>query len=135
MIVVLDTNVLVSGIFYSGPPSTILRAWRQRKLRLALTPPMLEEYSQVAVRLGQRFPDVDITPIIELIAVESDMYAPASLEHQICADPDDDMFVAAAVAAEAEAIVSGDKHLLDVSGYQGILVLTPRGFVERFLKD
>jgi putative PIN family toxin of toxin-antitoxin system len=134
VIVVLDTNVLVSGILYSGPPSLILRAWRQGRLRLALTPPVLQEYAEVATRLGERFPEVDIMPIIHLVAVASDMYAPASLEHQVSADADDDMFVAAAIAAAADAIVSGDKHLLDVSGYKGIPVLTPRSFVERFLK-
>ncbi len=133
--IVLATNVLVSGIFFSGPPSAILRGWRQGRFRLCLTPPVLQEYAGVAARLGRRFPEVDITPLIEVIAVESVMHAPAPLERQVCADPEDDMFVAAAIAAGAEVIVSGDRHLLDVSGYQGILVLTPRGFVERFLKD
>jgi len=134
MIVVLDTNVLVSGIFYSGPPSTILRAWRDGKLELALTPDVLEEYAEVAARLGERFPDVDITPLIELVALESHMHTPARLKQQVCADAEDDVFVAAAIAGGAEVIVSGDKHLLDISEYEGILVLTPRSFVDRFLK-
>ena len=55
------------------------------------------------------------------------------LEGQVCADPDDDKFLACALASGARIIVSGDKHLVDVSGYRGIEVLRPRAFVDRYL--
>ena len=135
MKVVLDTNVLVSGIFYSGPPSAILRAWEQRKFRLVLTLPIFEEYKEVAVRLGKHFPAIDITRLMDLIIVESDLCSPVALAHPVCADPKDDKFIAAAISGKAEVIVSGDKHLLKVSGYHGISVLTPRVFIERLIKD
>lgn len=134
MKIVLDTNVLASGIFFSGPPSEILDAWRHGALRLVVTPPILEEYSDVARRIAERFPTVDISQLIDLVIVESEMCAPASLANQVCSDATDDKFLAAAVSGGAEAIVSGDRHLLDVSGFQGISVLTPRVFVETVLK-
>jgi putative PIN family toxin of toxin-antitoxin system len=133
--VVLDTNVLVSGIFYSGPPAAILRAWKQGKFRVVLTPPILEEYKDVAVRLGEHFPAIDITRIIDLVLVESELCSPVELAHPVCADPKDDKFIAAAISGKADVIVSGDKHLLKVSGYHGISILTPRVFVARILKD
>ena len=49
--------------------------------------------------------------------------------------PDDDKFIAAAIDTRTKIIVSGDKHLLRVSGYQGVSVLTPRQFVVRYLRD
>jgi predicted nucleic acid-binding protein len=55
------------------------------------------------------------------------------LEGQVCADPDDDKCLACALASGAGIIVSGDKHLVDVSGYRGIEVLRPRAFVDRYL--
>ena len=135
MKVVLDTNVLVSGIFYSGPPSAILRAWEQHKFRLVLTPPISDEYKDVTVRLGEHFPAIDITRIIDLVIVESELCSPVALAHPVCADPKGDKFIAAAISGKADVIVSGDKHLLKVSGYHGISVLTPRNFMDSFLKD
>lgn len=61
MRVVLDTNVLISGIFFSGPPFKILEAWRDRRLALVVSPEILEEYYRVGENLGSRYSDVDIT--------------------------------------------------------------------------
>lgn len=135
MKVVLDTNVLVSGIFYSGPPSVILRAWKQGKFRLVTTLLILEEYRAIATRLGERFPGIDIIRIIDLVLVESELCRPVSLAHPVCEDPNDDKFIAAAISGKANIIVSGDKHLLRITGYHGIRVVTPREFIERFIKS
>lgn len=59
--------------------------------------------------------------------------APA-LPHQVCEDPDDDRFLACALASECKVIISGDKHLLKLLGYRSIVVLTPRMFIEQYLK-
>ena len=48
-------------------------------------------------------------------------------------DPADDKFFACALAADCRVIVSGDKRVLAASGYEGIEVLRPRGFVEEYL--
>ncbi|MBA3558208.1 MAG: PIN domain-containing protein [Gemmatimonadaceae bacterium] len=53
----------------------------------------------------------------------------------VSADPDDDKFLACAVASRTPVIVSGDKHLLRVSGWGGIEVLTPRQVIERYRID
>jgi len=47
--VVLDTNVFVSGVFFSGPPHQILQAWRGGKLQLVISPENFDEYSRVGV--------------------------------------------------------------------------------------
>lgn len=51
----------------------------------------------------------------------------------VCDDPDDDKFFACAIAGGADLIISGDKHLLKMSGYQGIKVVRPRQFVDEIL--
>jgi len=61
--------------------------------------------------------------------------APEHLPEQVCSDPDDDKFLACAVAAGMTIIVSGDRKLRAVSGWNGIDVLTPRQFVERYLAE
>jgi predicted nucleic acid-binding protein len=57
------------------------------------------------------------------------MVQPDALDVEVCVDPDDDKFIAYALACGAKLIVSGDKHLLDVTGYRGIEVLKPRTFI------
>lgn len=61
------------------------------------------------------------------------MVKPDALDDGMCADPDDDKFIACALAAGTKLIVSGDKHLLDVNGYRGIEVLKPRTLIDRHL--
>ena len=56
------------------------------------------------------------------------------LAESMCDDPDDDKFLACAIASRTKLISSGDKHLLDVSGYHGITVLKPRTFVDKYLE-
>ncbi len=73
MRIVLDTNVFVSGIFFTGPPHHILRAWRDGKVHLVISPEILEEYSRVAEVLSEKFPSIDLSPILELVTVNSDM--------------------------------------------------------------
>jgi putative PIN family toxin of toxin-antitoxin system len=133
MKIVLDTNVLVSGIFFSGPPADILRAWSRGKFRLVLSPEILDEYTRVSTELADKFPDIDIRRILDLVVVRSEVCSPAALPQQVCEDPHDDKFFAAALDRRAKIIISGDKHLLRVSGYQGVSVLTPRQFLAQHL--
>jgi len=133
MKIVLDTNVLVSGIFFSGPPADILLAWSRGKFRLVLSPEILDEYTRVSTELADKFPDIDIRRILDLVVVRSEVCSPAALPQQVCEDPHDDKFFAAALDSRAKIIISGDKHLLRISGYQGVSVLTPRQFLAQHL--
>ncbi len=130
----LDTNVVVSGIFFSGPPREILRSWSRGKIRLLITPEIFEEYKRIAAELNQKYPSIEIRRILELILVGSELVIAAPLPRPICNDPDDDKFFDCAAAGRASIIVSGDKHLLNASGAHEISVVTPRYFKERYLK-
>jgi len=129
--IVLDTNVFISGIFFSGPPHRILQGWREGRIQLVLTPGIFEEYQRVAEVLHEKFPAVDLTRLLDLVVVEAEMCQAEPLLGAVSADPDDDKFIACALSSSCKLIVSGDKHLLDVNGYQGIEILKPRPFVER----
>jgi len=130
---ILDTNVLISGIFFSGIPYEILAAWRDRKIELIISPEILEEYRRVGEEMEIRFPGVEIAPFLELLAIEATMVSAMPLTDSVCTDPDDDKFLACAVASNAKVICSGDKALLKTTGYRGIEVLAPRSFADRFL--
>lgn len=66
MKVILDTNVFVSGVFFSGPPHEILEAWRHGRVRLVISPEILEEYRRVGEELAKGFSPVDLIPSLEL---------------------------------------------------------------------
>lgn len=131
MIVVLDTNVFVAGVFFSGPPAAILRAWRDGRITLVASPPIMDEYRRVMHELATQFPATDPGPPLELLAVHAHLVDAPSLPETVCTDPTDDMFLACAIAGDSRVIVSGDKALLRTSGYRGIEVLSPRAFLSR----
>jgi len=133
--VVLDTNALVSGIFFGGVPGKIVDAWTDDRVSLVLTPEILEEYSRVGSEMASRYPDGRqfFSAILDVLAVNSPIINAPPLPAPVSTDPDDDKFLAAAVASGVRLIVSGDKHLLKVSGWQEIEVMTPREFVNEHL--
>lgn len=135
MRVILDTNVFISGIFFTGPPFRILRAWREGILQLVLSPGILEEYQRVAEELAVQFPVIDWRPIIDFVTVNAMMVPDIELGEPVCKDPDDDKFIACALASKSNLIVSGDKNLLMVSGFKGVRVLKPREFVETYISS
>ena len=132
--VVMDTNVFVSGVFVNGPPYQILKAWQSGELELVVSQEILDEYRRVGEILGEEHPAVDLTPILNFVLEHAKLYKSVVLKEPVCEDPDDDKFFACALASGSEVIISGDKHLLKVSGYQGIQVLKPREFLDEYLE-
>ena len=133
MRIVLDTNVLISGLFFGGPPFKILEAWRDGQFELVVSPEILEEYYRVGDNLRSRYPEVDIKPVLEFVTINAEIVSPPDLDEPICVDPDDDKFFTCAIAGHCSVIISGNKHLLDKSGFNGISVQKPRDFVDKFL--
>lgn len=122
--VVVDTNVLVSGVFWTGAPHAIIQAWQKKAFRWLVSPEILQEYRRVMEDIALRHPGIRIGPIIELIGLNCEMVVAKPL-HGICSDPDDDKFIAAALAGRADYIVSGDKALLEVEMFRNIHILKP----------
>ncbi|RKZ01447.1 putative toxin-antitoxin system toxin component, PIN family [Candidatus Fermentibacteria bacterium] len=73
--------------------------------------------------------------ILSILTAGCRIVEPEIIENQICDDPDDDKFIAAALGGKANTIVSGDKHLLDVNGYSGIEIIKPAEFVKQYLSE
>ena len=133
MKIVLDTNVFVSGVFFAGPPNRILRAWRDGTIHLVLSSEILDEYTRVGEELANRYPGVELFPLLKLVAIHAQFVEPGPLQAPVCEDPDDDRFLECAAASGTSVIVSGDKHLLAVDGWRDIEVLRPRAFVDAYL--
>ncbi len=133
MRVVLDTNVLMSGVFFGGPPGRILLAWQQGQLSLLTSPEILEEYVAVGDRLRRAYPDVDPAAVLALIVHHAQLVEPRALDEQGCTDPDDDKFLACALGGGGKYVVSGDRALLAVRAYASVEVIRPRAFCDAVL--
>ena len=135
MRVVIDTNVIISGVFFSGVPYLILEAWRDGRLSIVTSPEILEEYRRVGETLHKEHPGIDVESFLSLLAVQSEIVVASALTEQVCEDKDDDKFIACALSGRCEIIISGDKLLRKVSGYRSVKVMTPREFLEEVLHN
>lgn len=135
MRIVLDTNVFISGVFFGGVPGRILEAWRDGRVQLVLSAEILEEYHRVGQLLGVQHPGVDLGPFLGLLMVHAEVVEAPVLPEGVSSDPDDDKFLACAIAAGVAVVVSGDKDLLDQSGWRGVRVVRPRQFANEFLSE
>jgi putative PIN family toxin of toxin-antitoxin system len=133
--IVLDTNVALSALLWGGPPRRVLEAARaQPGVQLYTSPALLEELADVLTRpsptkrlalIGKTARDVlaDYAAAMEVVTPEA--------VPRVVRDPDDDQVIAAAVAAQADVIVSGDADLLDLREYQGIAIVTAADAAQR----
>ncbi len=134
MRLVVDTNVIVSGVYFSGPPYDILDAWRRGRIGFVVSPEILDEYRRVGEQLATKFPGVQVEAFLDLVTLRSRIVNAPPLKERVCSDPDDDKFLACAIASGTKIICSGDKALLRATGYRGISVLNPKTFVFAHLK-
>lgn len=135
--IVLDTNILISGVIASGYSAAILDALRRNEISLVTSGHMLEEFIDVLARprIVRKYPHAaeNAEALLDFIRAFAIMVQGSPEANQISVDRDDDFVLACAEEAQADAIVSGDPHLLDLGFYKGIPILTPRDFVENYL--
>lgn len=126
MRVLLDTNVLISGILFRGLPRSLLERAIRGELDLVTSPVLLDELERVLTtrfhvpRELARLARGELETLAEVVAPDE---VPS-----VSRDPDDDEVLAAAVAGGAEAIVTGDRDLLVLRSHRGIPILTPAEF-------
>lgn len=135
MNVVLDTNTVISGLFWKGAPRQVLDLARSGVIFLFTSPELLAELADVLGRekFSKRLEQAQVTvdDLVYGYAALARTIRPTKIKPVILADPDDDQVLACAKAAKAEVITSGDSHLLDLKEYEGIQILT----VNQFLKQ
>ena len=138
MRLLLDTNLIVSGVISNGLPRQLLDAARAGQFELCTSEHLLAELQRVlgrakfANRLAGQAPEAIVADLRKLAVIAT----PTSVPRVVPTDPDDDHVLAAALAGAAELITSGDaRDLLPLGSYAGIPIVTARQAWERLAQQ
>ena len=130
---ILDTNVLISAyVFPGGRPEAVYRLALERRLEIGTSRTLLAELGRV---LGQKFgwiPDRVEAAVAQMTRIAA-VIEPSEVVHVVRADPADDRVLEAARAFDADVIVSGDRHLLDLGTWNEIEIISPAEFIARWV--
>ncbi len=132
---VVDTGVLVSALIRrQGTTGDVLRALRDGRFTIIYTTAILVEVVDVlgraSLRLKYHIQPEDLTALINLIRLRGELVTPTR-HITACRDAADDKFLEAALAGEADCIVTGDADLLSLTPFQGVPILRPAEFLAR----
>lgn len=130
---VLDTNTIISGLFWKGNEFQLLEKIEKGNAELFLTQDMLLEIGKVLhyPRLEKYVRSAGITPEVLLEKIISfSILLDAQEQVTVCRDPEDDKVISCAIAANAQYIVTGDEDLLVLKKYKGIQIITTKEVLE-----
>ncbi len=130
MMIVVDTDVIISALLFGGNPQRVLEMVLTQTVRMAVSRKMPDEIAGVLQGRKFRYPDEVALGIVRELESISDLVAPVRRIEAIGADPYDSMVLKCAVTAHADYIVTGDAHLLELKEFEAIRIVTPAQFLE-----
>lgn len=126
---VLDTNVFISALFWKGAPYKIMQKGLSGQFIICSSVDILEEIKNKL--LGKfEFPADDTVNFIEIITINSQIIEPKIKLNVVKDDFSDNKILECAIAGNADYVVSGDKHLLNIKEYKGIKIFSPSEFLK-----
>jgi putative PIN family toxin of toxin-antitoxin system len=129
--VVIDTNIFISAFGWDGKPEAVLHLMEERRIVNCITSDIYAELQRVVAYPKLKFSPTLQVNILEFVFAWSLFVQPEEIVVVVADDPDDDKFLACAIAADATAIISGDPHLLALGAYRTIPIMTPTQFLEQ----
>ena len=133
--VVLDTNILVSALLFRGELSGLVALWKSGRITPVISRETFREFRDVlaypkfklTAREIKNILEEEVLPYFEVIDEVDEV-------HGVCKDPDDDKFLACALASGARLLVSGDAELCKVKKYKSVKIVSAREFLESFAR-
>jgi uncharacterized protein len=131
--VVLDANVLISALLFTGVSSDLVPLWQKGAITILLSREILEEYLRVLAypkfKLSRQeirgLIEGDLLPFVEIVN-------PGRRLKVVITDPSDDKFLECAVWGKADILISGDNALLAIGRYRKVQIQSPSQFVDAF---
>ena len=133
MNIVIDTNVIISGIFFGGYPRKILETVADKQISAYATTEIINEYYEIIDEMIKRKQGrINNSVLSQLVSKLKIIQSSSSIN--ICRDPDDNKFIECAIDANALYIISGDKDLLDIQKFNNIQIFNTKFFCEKFIR-
>jgi uncharacterized protein len=132
---VLDANALASGavgfLIQESTPGQILRAWRDGQFELVLSEQLLAEVERTLDKayFQARLTSPQVTQFLMMLNRQAIIVPLTATVVGVASHPEDDMVPATAISAEAEFLVTGDRQLLRLGSYEGVIIVSPREFL------
>lgn len=134
MKVVLDTNIWVSAIIWGGIPDRILLLGETQSITISMSQELLNElertFSKSKLQPKLQALDLTVSSVMNLIRESVIVYPIDEITVPNLRDPDDNIVVATAIAAQADVMITGDRDLLVLETYQGISIMTAKDFLQ-----
>ncbi|MDO8512256.1 MAG: putative toxin-antitoxin system toxin component, PIN family [bacterium] len=130
---VLDTNVLIDGIKDENSAAwQIINAVFERKVELYVSHPVVREYRRILQReISDPAYSERVLGLLDL-AIKIDVH---NIQRLVVDDPEDDKVIATALTAGADALISEDKHLLDLDKQYDLRIMKPKEYLNRNQQD
>lgn len=131
-LIVLDTGVLVAGVFWRREPHAVIKAWLHGLICPVVSNVIFSEYERVLheVKAEEGF-DTDVEDWLDTMQSTALWVTPVKLREPVSRDPKDDNFIEAALAAGARTLIARDPDLTVLQKPFGIEILTPRAWLSR----
>ncbi len=129
MKIVLDTNLLVSGIFWGGTPLKILDLWKKKRIELVASQSTLDEYLRTIQKIAERTGRAELSRAWSLILPSRLRLVSVRKSFRLCRDPGDDIFIDCAIAGRAHYIVTGDQDLLVLKQVMSVRIVNDKHFL------
>ena len=132
MRIVVDTNVVISGLFFGGYPRKIIDAIIEDKCQACATLEIIVEYEKVIDEVNEQYGNTFSGDLYYPFISKLDIVIPKS-SINICRDADDNKFIECAIDSNSIFLISGDKDLLIIKQHEFVEILTAKEFYEKYL--
>ncbi|MFH1259656.1 MAG: putative toxin-antitoxin system toxin component, PIN family [Elusimicrobiota bacterium] len=135
--IILDTNITISAFFWGGHPRAIINLVKEEKIMLLTSLQIEAEFIRVLSYVKFGLLPAEIIPIVNNLRRYTVFVEVKSKINVIKQDPTDNIFIECAFDGNADYIISGDSHLLDIGDYKNIQIIRAKDFLtkERFIKE
>lgn len=136
--IVVDTNVLISGSFWSAASFEVLKLVDEKRVTLIVSSDILQEYDELLHRdeiINKFAYSYERAQAAAKILANAMLVEPLERVNGVVDDPDDNKFLEAAIVGNAIAIISRDNHLLRLKEFRGIKIISHEDFLQMIKTD
>ncbi len=126
--VVLDTNIIISSVFWKGKPYEVVKRGIEGGYQIVVSPEILDEVVE-KLRNKFQFSEEGIQELVDIILTYSHIVEPTS-KFDVVRDKKDNKIIECAFDGKADCVVTGDPDLLVLKEFRGIRIVTAREFLE-----